>query len=487
MKHLLALIALAAGLVAASAQEYVTKNASGSSSATVTFEGRDNPLRITGVDVTSDKAGSLLAFIYGTTNVTVMKPASSTVSNALVTGTLASNSVCLVQTSNGTTFTRTLSAFVQTPVTNQVITVNNALGTNCAIGDPVYQRLAAFATQLTPSSSNDIRFFLTSTNGISQGDRVSTHAAGTRYVAVVTNAQLVTNYSIPTLGILNDVAYGDLVYALVTNNVLAAGATAAGGTNLYVTSTNGWTTNTPILIQNADGRRAVRRIITFASGTNIVISQPVLPFALTNNDSLTRLTTVATNMLPANAGAQALVLNAPNLLTAGTNLVIAATNVEPLFGRVLSGPTAYPLCTMDLTTALPVPLVAGSTWHKLTNTWNLSAAATNTDFTLTVSNSTPPAPGANLLLCPATGGAFPLAVRTTNAVILQSLRFTAAHGVGLNPGDVIWSVSSNTTPVGAASLRVQGNVFSVGAKRPVQVLIDGTSACSLNNITARYE
>lgn len=488
MKTLLIASALAVSLLGAAAQEYVTQRASGSTSASVLFEGRDNPLRLTGIDVTSDKAGSLLTYYYGASNVTVMRPASTAVSNVLVTGPIASNTIVLVQTTNGTVFNRTIGGITQTPVTNQIITVNNALGTNCAVGDALYQRLASFATQLTPSTTNSTRFYLTSTNGITQGDRVSTHTVSGRYTAVVTNANQVTNFIVPTFGLVSDVAPGDLVYALVTNTVLAAGATAAGSTNFYVTTTNGWAVNTLVLIRNAEGRAAVRTIIGYAAGTNLLVSQPVVPFALTNDDSFTRLSATYTNMFPVAAGAGALQLNSTNNLSPGTNLVIAATNVEPFLGRMLGTATATTMATMNIMSSLPVPLTPGTTWHKLTNAWYLAVAATNTDFSLTVSNSTPPAPGTALILTPATGGAFPFSVWTTNPVIMQSLRFTAAHSVQLNPGDVVWSVSSNTTPVGAATLRLSGeSLFAVPAKRPLQVSLDGTSAVSLNSINARYE
>jgi hypothetical protein len=70
----------------------------------------------------------------------------------------------------------------------------------------------------------------------------------------------------------------------------------------------------------------------------------------------------------------------------------------------------------------------------------------------------------------------------TNIVFAQNVCATV-------PGDQIYSLSSPVAmTVGAASVTWSGDALYVGNRgRPVMVRVNGTSACSLDTITGRYE
>lgn len=57
------------------------------------------------------------------------------------------------------------------------------------------------------------------------------------------------------------------------------------------------------------------------------------------------------------------------------------------------------------------------------------------------------------------------------------------------PGDMVYRLGAATTlPVGAATKVYSGEAIFVGNRgRPIMVKVDGTSACSLDAISARYE
>jgi small nuclear ribonucleoprotein (snRNP)-like protein len=72
---------------------------------------------------------------------------------------------------------------------------------------------------------------------------------------------------------------------------------------------------------------------------------------------------------------------------------------------------------------------------------------------------------------------------TTNIVLYNSVMATV-------PGDQIYTLGTATSlAVGATTNKnYQGEALFVGQRgRPAQVIVNGTSACSLDSITARYE
>jgi hypothetical protein len=145
--------------------------------------------------------------------------------------------------------------------------------------------------------------------------------------------------------------------------------------------------------------------------------------------------------------------------------------------------------TLDTTTTPGFVIPEGAPWHKLTNTFRLADTAAKTDYTCLITNiALVPTAGEVVVLQPATGGNFLNQVLTvTTNQTFQSLRFTAAHGVALAVGDLVYATGTNSTPVGAATLRKTGDaVFSAPTARPMSLTVDGTSAVSINNLSVRY-
>ena len=70
-----------------------------------------------------------------------------------------------------------------------------------------------------------------------------------------------------------------------------------------------------------------------------------------------------------------------------------------------------------------------------------------------------------------------------------NITLAATTGAQTLPGDEVYKMSAATTiKVGATTVTYQGEAIYVGTRgRPVRVVLDGTSACSLDSITARYE
>jgi len=82
----------------------------------------------------------------------------------------------------------------------------------------------------------------------------------------------------------------------------------------------------------------------------------------------------------------------------------------------------------------------------------------------------------------------------TSAVIAAfanttNITLVATNGVVTLPGDEVYKMSAATTlKCGAATVNYQGEAIYSGTRgRPVRVVLDGTSACSLDAITARYD
>ena len=82
----------------------------------------------------------------------------------------------------------------------------------------------------------------------------------------------------------------------------------------------------------------------------------------------------------------------------------------------------------------------------------------------------------------------------TSAVIAAFLNTTnitlvATNGVVTLPGDEVYKMSAATTlKCAAATVNYQGEaIYSGNRGRPVRVVLDGTSACSLDAITVRYD
>lgn len=129
--------------VATAAPEYVTKNASGTTAATVYFpaDALKQP-RLVGVIATSDKAASVLSIRAGVGAYTIMVANSTTTSTTHwlnTTNGLAANDVLVLQKADGTMASSTVSALE----TNMVTTAAGGFGVAVLPGDQVYKMSAA--------------------------------------------------------------------------------------------------------------------------------------------------------------------------------------------------------------------------------------------------------------------------------------------------------------------------------------------------------
>lgn len=70
-----------------------------------------------------------------------------------------------------------------------------------------------------------------------------------------------------------------------------------------------------------------------------------------------------------------------------------------------------------------------------------------------------------------------------------NITLNATTGTITLPGDQVYKLGAATTlKCGAATVNYQGEAIFVGRfGRPIRCVLDGTSACSLDSVTARYE
>lgn len=78
---------------------------------------------------------------------------------------------------------------------------------------------------------------------------------------------------------------------------------------------------------------------------------------------------------------------------------------------------------------------------------------------------------------------------TVSSLSYTNLTLAATIGNTTLPGEEVFVMSAaQTLPVGAATQSYQGEAIFVGNKgRPVSCVLDGTSACTINSQSARYE
>jgi hypothetical protein len=74
-------------------------------------------------------------------------------------------------------------------------------------------------------------------------------------------------------------------------------------------------------------------------------------------------------------------------------------------------------------------------------------------------------------------------VNSTNVAL------TATTGFATRAGDSVYKMSAaSTLPVAAATVSYQGEAVYAGNRgRPVRAVLDGTSACTINSVTVRYD
>jgi len=138
---LVLVLVLVLNLALAAPEEYVTKQASGTTAATVYFEPGPKAAALLVADVTSDKAASVLSYRFGSNQITVLKAVAATVvSNILTTvgDGFGQNSNILSVTAAGVVTAHT--AGTNKLYTNSLITLQNPIGTNLAVADAVRER-----------------------------------------------------------------------------------------------------------------------------------------------------------------------------------------------------------------------------------------------------------------------------------------------------------------------------------------------------------
>jgi hypothetical protein len=164
MKTILTVLVMAA-VVGATAAEYVSSSASGTTSAAVTFAGGAGPLRLLQVDVTSDKAASVITWRVGDGEVaSLLAPAASTVTNVVTSASnITNDDVVLIQAADGTVLEKTVYSVSALAATR--LTISERLSTNLSIGDAVYEETGTTAALLADGEADSTSLHVATTNG----------------------------------------------------------------------------------------------------------------------------------------------------------------------------------------------------------------------------------------------------------------------------------------------------------------------------------
>jgi hypothetical protein len=492
MKNKIVILAACALALTSSAAPdgLVTKSASGTTAATVYFAGGSKPLRVTSLDVTSDKASSVAAWAVGTTSSTLAISQTNGATNFTVFGAtaLSANDVILLQNSSDVVTNATVHGKVST--TNATFLLGNSIGTNLAIGDTVNKRLNTAYTLMVSSASSDTNFIISATNGLAADDVVIAQPpGGTIYKRTVFGIENVTNKSVPLRAPLErPLSIGDSVYERQTNYTDVAASHAAAATSIHVTGTNSFTDGAKIFFETTNGNYFVATISTVDT-TNITVSAGI-PFAIHAGTRVNLLTTTTyTVKYPASAGEISVVLNSSTGLAADDGLVCVPVGGTTFRNTVNASAANYAVATMSLTASNGVALAAGTSFYKLTNSHALVIGATNGDFSFTANNATNLSAGDHIVISPASGGSFLNQYLASETLILNRINVTAAMALTLSPGDNVFVLGTATSlPIGAATVRRDNasGIFTAPQGRPARLLLDGTSACAVNQAIGDY-
>jgi hypothetical protein len=483
------LMVMASALVAFG-QTYEPKSVSGSTAAVATWDGRSGQtLRLTTVDCTSDKAASVIAWRVGQAPLTVAAAAATTVTNltTLVTAgtqaTLAANDVVLIQNAAGAVTNKTVHSVELT--TNKLSTVIQPWGTNLAAGATFREKLPTAYTVLAPAASDATALLMSSLTGLAaddvlvlqKGQRVWSDAVA----AVATNA----NFRVPLDGgAPTDLAYGDPAYTRgIATLVLATNA--ADGTSLHVLSAVGFSNDDPVLIQTARGDMVVVTASTVAT-TNLTIGAP--GFEVVPGDLVWRLTNTCTVGFPTEAGARSIWLTASNGVSTGA-LVVDPAAETPWMAGIAGAATPASVYLLTLAASFGEAAIAGDKVYKCTtNVYTLLTASGRASTTAVTTNVIGLATGDEVVAFPGTGGAALNRWVASETQILNRVNLTAAVGLAISVGDTIYSSTTQSTPLGAATLRLTGaTVLAAPQGRPAILTVDGTTACAINNAVGVYQ
>lgn len=475
---------LALTAAAAMGQEYVSKTASGTTSAAVNFSAQSGALRLVSLDATSDKADSVVTWRVGSAPTTVAAAAASNTTNITTYATsLAANDVVLIQKADGTVLQKTVFGVVAG--TNKQVLLANAIGTNLAVGSTFKRKIGSGFTVLHPVATNATNVIVSGLTGLATNEYVVLRNGRTVYHVQAVGFSTTTAYRQTLVSGVGEMAVGDAVYNLsgtttyITNTTLAVDATA-----LHVRRTNGFAANDLILVESKAGPKAVLTV-SAASTTNLTVAAGA-GFVLTTNDVITLLTNATTILQP--NGDQAVTLYTGVTNRSGVVLVGKPSNGPVWKMATKANAATATVYNLQLGAALNQVVLPGATFYEATNTYTLTTAATAAGYQVTVDTVAGLSAGSDVVILPSTGGAFWNTFRTSENILVNTVQLSATTGTALAAGDTLYGTTTQTTPLGNTTLRLSGPaLFTAPAGRPAALSINGTSACAINGALGVYQ
>lgn len=487
----LKLLTMMAGLVATvvcAQDNYLSRSASGTTSAVTTFPGRPGQsLRLVNLDVTSDLSSSVVSWAVGTAGANLAVASTAAATNVFVYGSaLASNDVVLAQSAAGSVTNATV--WGRTSFTNGNVFLGTVIGTNLAAGDTVRERISTAYAMMTGASSSATDYLISSTNGIAVNDIVIGETTTTNGTGTVSAIDCVTNKVVPLLGSVKiPLAVGDSVYERGTVKTNIAGTISASSTNLHVLGTNGFAASDVVVIETA-GQNMVVRTIHSVDTTNIALTATV-GIALAADDLVHRLGTAKLIKFPATEGDRFIILN--NATSLVSNDVVVAVPASGAVWRDAVGATDIGntnVNTLTLASTLAFGMPMGANFYKLTNSYSVTLATSSNATSVVLTNSTGLAAGDVIVFSPAGTGTFKNTVLGAEVITFNRINFTGAVGLALGVGDDLFTQGTAVTaPIGATTVRnAADGSFVAPAGRPARLTLNGTSACSINNAVGKY-
>jgi hypothetical protein len=289
------------------------------------------------------------------------------------------------------------------------------------------------------------------------------------------------------LDVTSDKAASVVSYRAGTTAYRVVANVAATETNIFL-YTGGLTTNDVILIQSASD--VVTNATVFWTNTQVTATLLLAQNVGTNlvaGDTIRKFSAVSTTLTNDAAAATT------NYFVAATN-GLAANDVVAIehFNTLLVGTIHSVLSnSINLTATLGTNLWPGLTFYKLTNSFPVILASGASGNTIIAANATNLVAGDTLVLSPASGGHFKRTYTGSTAVTYAKITTSVAAGIGvplLADNHIYLRGGAVTTPVGATTVRLYGGpVFLIPPGRPGSFILDGTSACSINQIIVNYD
>lgn len=491
MKKTLLSLALLAGTTLFAAQGPLSKNASGTTTASVYFPAWPAGFTITAYDVTCDNATNRLLYYPGTTQADVLKAvASSSTTLLLSTNGYTTNDVLLLQNSSEAVVGATVT--IRSQATNAVINLQAPLGTNLAVGDTLYEILPSAYTLIANAGASATAYLVDNLTGIAGSDVMVLQRAGERPLVKDTVSSVATNTrSFVTLKtpVRQNVTIADAVYEQLTNKVVSLASSGGAVTNrITISTTNGAAVNAKIVHETALGALTVYTITNFSGTTNLLVTPLVVEDVAVDDYVWIVHPTSYTAILPATVGDASLVLSAATALASNDVVVVNPTGQSAWRANLSATPANTNIYTLTMGTGFGVAaLSAADKIYKATNTFTTILAASSTDYSVTTDASTALAANDRLLVVPASGGVFGNYVASVTTNVMTTLTFSGQIGQAMAVGDRVWLRGSPVSSViGNATARLSGQLYSPGRGLPIQVMVTGASACTINNVTAVY-